>query len=237
MRALWLGLIALAVLLASPATARGAFVVPPIEGHVTDPAGVLTPEERADLEQRLAAHMARSGAEIAVFLVGSLQGETIEDVAYRTFNTWRIGREKLDNGVLLVIAPKERRLRIETGKGIGGQLTDLQASDIIEQRIVPELRAGRTHDAVAAGVDAIAAALASPSRPPETIPPTFLMGALVLLLILAFVLRRFFFLVPWFWWGGRGGGGGGGGFFGGGGGGGYSGGGGRSGGGGASGGW
>jgi uncharacterized protein len=217
-------------------TARAAFVVPPIEGHVTDAAGVLTAEERADLEQRLTRYMESSGVEIAVFVAASLGGEAIEDVAYRTFNSWKIGREKLDNGVLLVIAPKERRIRIETGKGVGGQLTDLQASDIIEHRVAPQLRAGRYHAAIGDGIDAIALALGSKEAPaPPSMPSVPLYApVLVVLLLVGLALLRLFFGGPFlFWGGGRGGG------FGrrGGGGGGYSGGGGRSGGGGASGGW
>ena len=242
MRSLWLAAIAgLAILLAAAGAGASAFVVPPIQGHVTDTAGVLSPEDRAALEQRLTRTMDQSGKEIAVFVVGSLQGETIEDVAYQTFNAWRVGRDKLDNGVLLVIAPQERRVRIETGKGVGGQLTDLQASDIIEHRIAPKLREGSYRAAIDAGLDGITEALdAIGGRPPHRDPPmTFLTigGILVFIVIVLFRLR---FGSGMFFWGGgvRGGGGGGlGGGGWGGGGGGYSGGGGRSGGGGASGGW
>jgi len=241
MRPLWLALL-LGLGLFTLARTGAAFDVPPIQGHITDTAGALTPEERAELEQRLTRYMDASGVEIAVFVAGSLQGETIEDVAYATFNAWKIGRAKLDNGVLLVIAPRERRIRIETGKGVGGQLTDLQASDIIDHRIAPQLRAGRTHDAIADGVDAIAAALGSPGAPPpraSPLPKGYVIGFVVFLVIVLALLRRFVG-GPFFWWGGGGGGGfgggrGGGGFGGGGSGGGYSGGGGSSGGGGASG--
>jgi len=235
MRPVWLAALAcIALLLAAPG-ARAAFVVPPIQGHVTDTAGVLSPGDRADLEQRLTQWMDRKGVEIGVFVVGSLEGETIEDVAYKTFNSWRIGRDKLDNGVLLVIAAKEHRIRIETGKGIGGELTDLQASDIIQSRIAPRLREGRFHDAIADGSDAIAAALGSTQTPAEQPAPTYVPYVVIAFFVL-FVLLRLFLVGgrPFFFWGG---GGGGGGFRGGGGGGGYSGGGGRSGGGGASGGW
>ncbi len=250
MRAAWL--LAFAFLLLGVSAARAARAVPPIEGHVTDTARVLAPSERADLEQQLERDMERSGAEIAVFVVDSLEGETIEDVAYRTFNAWKIGRDKLDDGVLLVIAPRERQVRIETGKGIGGRLTDLQASDIIERRIVPALRVGRYHDAIADGTDAIAAAIGGAGAPMPLVRWD-LASATALAMLLIFFVGGVFFrgrLAAWFcWWGGGGwpGGGGffggdsrrgGGSFFGGGrGGGGYSGGGGRSGGGGASGRW
>lgn len=240
MRSLLLAAIAaLAILFASAGAVASTFVVPPIQGHVTDTAGVLSPEDRAALEQRLTRTMDESGREIAVFVVGSLQGETIEDVAYQTFNTWRVGRDKLDNGVLLVIAPQERRIRIETGKGVGGQLTDLQASDIIEHRIAPKLREGSYRGAIGAGIDGIMEALdAVPGQSQHLDPPmTFLTIGAVLVFIVIVLIRLRFGSGIFFWGGGGRGGGLGGGGWGGGGGGGYSGGGGRSGGGGASGGW
>lgn len=234
MRPGWLAALAcLALLLGAPG-ARAAFAVPAIEGHVTDAAHVLSFAERADLEQRLTRSMDQRGVEIAVFVAGSLGGETIEDVAYETFNSWRVGRDKLDNGVLLVIAPQERRVRIETGKGIGGQLTDLQASDIIDNRIAPRLREGRYHDAIADGCDAIAEILASSQSPAQKMPKYAPFAFIALLILFVLVRLVFFRGRRVFFWGGPGGGGFG---SGGGGGGGYSGGGGRSGGGGASGGW
>jgi len=201
--ALLAALVAL-VALALQAPTAFAFVVPPIQGHVTDTAGVLSQTQRAELEQRLADRMQRSGAEIAVFLPASLEGQSIEDVAYATFNAWRVGRSSLDNGVLLVIAPNERRVRIETGKGVGGQLTDLQASDIIEHVIVPQLREARYRDAVADGTDAIAEALGSQatSEPGLQEPPLYV-SLVAIAVLVAIVLVRLLFGGPFFWWGGR----------------------------------
>ncbi len=239
MRAAWFALVACLALVLGARSSLAAFAVPPIQGHVTDTAGVLKPEDRIELEQKLADDMARSGAEIAVFVVGSLDGQSIEDVAYTTFNTWRVGRASLDNGVLLVIAPRERRIRIETGKGVGGVLTDLQASDIIEHRIAPRLREGRYRDAIADGTDAIAESLGAQPTPDITADaPLVFLGIAVFAVAIVVVLLRRGFGAPLLWWwlavtgrrrgmGGRGAGGGGG----------YSWGGGRSGGGGASGGW
>jgi uncharacterized protein len=246
MRALWLAVALCCALVATATTGFAAFAVPPIQGHVTDTAGALSPAERGDLEQRLTRAMESSGAEVAVLVVPSLEGDAIEDVAYKTFNTWKIGRAKLDNGILLVIAREEHRVRIETGKGAGGQLTDLQSSDIIEHKIAPRLREGRTHDAIADGVDAIVEAIAAGGGPPKASgqPPPAWIIILIAILIVGFIVARVLFGPgPFFWGGGgggngwRGGGGGGWGGGGGGGGGGYSGGGGQSGGGGASGGW
>jgi len=136
-----------------------AFVPPPIEGHVTDTAGKLSIADDAELERELAAVEASTGNEIAVLLCGSLEGETIEDVAYATFNTWKLGKAGADNGVLLVIAPNERRVRIETGKGVGGALTDLESSEIIRDQIAPLLKQEQFKEAISAGTGAIARAL------------------------------------------------------------------------------
>jgi len=157
----WLGLL-VALLVARPAR---AYVPPPIQGHITDLAGKLSASERDDLEQRLEAVNRASGAEIAVLIVTSLQGETIEDVAYGTFNAWKIGKKDKDNGVLLVIAVAERRVRIETGKGVEGQLTDLQTQDIIQHEIGPALKQDHFYDAIRAGTDAIVAAISGQPQP------------------------------------------------------------------------
>src|SRR5262245_41671771 len=108
-----------------------AFTPPAPSGYVTDTAGRLSVQDDARLEANIAQYRARTGHELAVFVTGSLEGESVDDVAYRTFNTWGVGRKGFDDGVLLVIAPNERKVRIETGKGIGDRLTDLAASRII----------------------------------------------------------------------------------------------------------
>ena len=136
-----------------------AYSPPPIAGHVTDVAGKLSPAERDDLDTRLEAIDRASGAEIAVLIVPALGGNTIEDVAYDTFNTWKLGKKGADNGALLVIAVADRRMRIETGKGVEGQLTDLQTQDMIQHEIGPALKQDRFYDGIRAGTDAIAAAI------------------------------------------------------------------------------
>ncbi len=141
--------------------ARGAasYVPPPIQGHVTDEAGKLSASQRAALEKKLEDYRLCSTNEIAVLVAASLRDENIEDVAYTTFNTWKIGRAGHDNGVLLVIAPRERRIRIETGKGVGGSLTDIESSNIIETQIGPRLKVDAFFSAIDAGTTAIGMAL------------------------------------------------------------------------------
>jgi uncharacterized protein len=145
------------------ASTAGAYTPPPISGHVTDVAGKLSQGQTSDLDQRLETVNRKSGAEIAVLITPSLNGETIEDVAYGAFNSWKLGKQGKDNGVLLVIAVAEHRVRIETGKGVEGQLTDLQTQDIIQHQIGPALKEDRFYDGVRAGTDAIAAALGASS--------------------------------------------------------------------------
>jgi uncharacterized protein len=231
-----------ALLIASPALA--AFTPPPLNGHVVDTAGKLTDADILYLDQKLERLRRKGGFEIVAFVVGSLEGETIDDVAYKAFNAWELGQKGRDNGVLLVIAPSERKVRIETGKGVGGALTDLQSNDIIRQRINPLLQQDRFRDAVDQGATAIARTLSQGTPQDEKQPPAsapekpsavntlVLIGVGILVLILAIVsptFRHFLFFFLLFG-GGRGGGGG----VGGGGGSGYQGGGGRSGGGGSS---
>lgn len=165
-----------------------AFEPPPIEGHVTDRAQKLDAPERAALEQKLSAVDAKTGNEIAVLLLPSLGGETIEDVAYTTFNTWKLGKKGRDNGVLLVIATADRKIRIETGKGVGGALTDLESGRIIREKIAPSLKQDRYAEGIEAGCDAIAAALANggvESRKGSGLPFGMSIASLVFILLVA----------------------------------------------------
>lgn len=243
-----LALAALLLLLLPSARAQAAFTPPPLHSHVVDTAGKLSDAEELQLDQKLDALRRQTGFAIVAFVVGSLEGETIDDVTYKTFNTWKIGEAGRDNGVLLVIAPAERRVRIETGRGVGGALTDLQSNDIIRQRISPLLQQDRFYEAVDQGTAAIADALVKgtpeagkrPGAPPQLGAPDLVKvglyaGLLLLVIVLAVVSPTFrsilWVIAQMIFWSGRGGGGRGGGGFGGSG---YGGGGGRSGGGGSS---
>jgi uncharacterized membrane protein YgcG len=148
-----------------------AYTPPPLTGAVNDGASLLTPGERSTLESRLKVHRDAHGDEIVVFTVPSLGGESIEDVAYGTFNAWKIGQKGKDNGVLLVIAPKERKTRIETGKGVGDKITDLQSKQILSERVGPRLKEGKNYEGIAAGVESIASLLTGgPLVPPGEAP-------------------------------------------------------------------
>ena len=170
----------LTVVLGLALTRRGgsaARAVPPMQDAVTDTAGRLTAADDRELEERIAAYRGRTGNEIAVLLVGSLGRETIEDVAYATFNAWGVGQKGKDNGVLLVIAPSERKTRIETGKCVGHLLTDIECARILRERVGPLLRQDRFKDAIVAALDAIEAAL--DERPPPAVPASLYAAAMV----------------------------------------------------------
>src|ERR1700684_802977 len=119
-----------------------AFDVPPIEGHITDLTRTLDESQTATINRELEGVNQSSTVEIAVLVLSSLQGEPIEDIAFKTASTWRLGKAGKDNGVLLVIATGDRRTRIEVGKGMEGSLTDLQTNDILHQRVGPLLKPG-----------------------------------------------------------------------------------------------
>jgi len=142
------------------ATTAGAFAPPPLEGHVTDLTRTLSDGEKAALEVQMTTIERASTVQVAVLVLPTLAGATIEDVGYTTARAWRLGQSGQDNGVLLVIAMGERRIRIEVGKGLEGKLTDLQSSDIIKMKIAPDLKDGHLYQGIYHGVDAISRVVA-----------------------------------------------------------------------------
>ena len=132
-----------------------ALDVPPLTGRVVDLAHVLPGEDREQLSDRLKAHEEKTGNQVAVLILPSLEGEPLEEYSHRVATTWKLGRKGTDNGVLLLIALKERKLRIEVGYGLEGTLTDLRSARIIRSEIVPRFKAGNIPEGVHAGTEAI----------------------------------------------------------------------------------
>ena len=124
-------------------------------GRIVDLAGVLPAHDSEQLSARLEAHEQQTGNQVAVLILPSLEGEPLEEYSHRVATTWRLGRKGTDNGVLLLIALKERKLRIEVGYGLEGTLTDLRSAHIIRNEIVPRFKAGDIPAGVRAGTDAI----------------------------------------------------------------------------------
>jgi uncharacterized protein len=159
LRALVAALLGLLLFCFAPA-ALASYVPPPMTGHVTDPAGRVSGEMVEKLNAKLESYRLRSGNELAVFFPATLDGYSVDDVGFQTARAWKLGAGKNDNGVLLVIAPVERKVRIEVGKGVEGALTDLQSNDII-QKMKPRLRSGEWGLAADEGTDQIIAELDS----------------------------------------------------------------------------
>jgi uncharacterized protein len=259
-RAVMLGLaLAFTAQLAPISIARAAPSFPAPNGtHVVDQANILSPATEAKLDAELTDLESRTSHQVVVATVSSLQGLEIEDYGYQLGRAWKIGREKEDDGVVLLVAPNDRKVRIEVGYGLEPVLTDALSSVIVNQAILPKFKAGDFDGGVSAGTDAIVQQLNLPDDQAKAVaakaktrahdgPPPF---AFLILLVVFFVVmsslrgRRRGGLggaLPWIILGSLGSGGGrdrggwGGGGFGGGGG--FSGGGGSFGGGGSSGSW
>lgn len=137
------------------AQARGLQPVPPLKERVTDLTGTLTAAQQAQLEEKLRGFEARKGAQLAVLVVGSTEPEAIEQYSIRVVDQWKLGREKPDDGALLLVAKEDRTVRIEVGRGLEGALTDLVSRRIIDEAIVPLFRQGDFAGGIDAGLDRI----------------------------------------------------------------------------------
>ncbi len=135
-----------------------ALDVPQLTGRVNDYARMLSPEAATSLEQKLAAFERDQSTQIVVLTVPSLQGDDIDQFAIRVADQWKIGQKGKDNGVILIIAQAEHKVRIEVGMGLQGVLPDLTAGRIIRNVMGPLLKTGNFDQGIAAGVDGIIAA-------------------------------------------------------------------------------
>jgi len=244
-----------AVLLSASLVALAANF-PALTGRIVDQANIIPAATRVDIEPKLADLETKSGIQLVVATVSSLQGEEIEPYANELFRAWKLGEKTKNNGVLLLVAPNERRARIEVGYGLEGTLTDALSKIIVANAIAPRFKDGDFGGGVSRGVDDIITVLTTDasewqkrpavrvdSEPAPDLGDWLLIAGLLIFgvaLIISPGLRFFVFnlLASMAVSSGRGGGYSSGGSFGGGGfGGGFSGGGGSSGGGGASGSW
>ena len=199
MLARWRALPALALLLlGSGAVAQVA--VPPLRAPVTDLTGTLTPEQIATLDSRLREVQARKGNYIAILLVPTTQPETIEQYSLRVVEAWKLERQGVDDGLLLLVAKQDRAVRIEVGYGLEGAVPDVLANRIIEQVIAPSFRKGDFFGGLSEGLTRITAliegeALPEPTSSQRGVPRGDAFGTfLPLLLLVVFVggsiLRR-----------------------------------------------
>jgi uncharacterized protein len=156
MRLILAWLLAILALAASPAHAA---YPPPPDGPVLDQAGIIPAADEAALDAKLRGYNTRTGRALVVATVSSLDGETVEMYAVRLFETWGIGGKESDQGLLFLIAPKEHKLRFETGYGLHGVFPDVLAGRVIRNDVTPRFKAGDMPGGINAGIDAVIAQL------------------------------------------------------------------------------
>jgi uncharacterized protein len=231
---------------------------PALTGRVVDDAHVLSPQTVTDLTTKLADLEAKTGRQVVVVTLPSLQGYDIQDYGYQLGRAWQVGQKGQNNGVVFIVVPSEHKVRIEVGYGLEPVLTDAMSTLILQEQVLPKFRAGDVEGGVVAGTNAIIQQLsldpasaaanvqkATQAARPHGVPFGAIFALIVLFIVFSSLFRRHWGSGGMGWWlpmtilssGSRGGGWGGGGWSGGGGGGGFSGGGGSFGGGGASGSW
>lgn len=168
--------------------------VPPLTGHVVDQTRTLTAEQKQAIEQILSAFEARKGSQLAVLLVPTTQPETIEQYALRVAERWQIGRKKIDDGAILLVAKNDRSVRIEVGYGLEGALNDATSKHLIEEVITPRFRQQDFAGGILAGVQGMVRVidgepLPAPRRDDSATNYLDITGIIVAGAMLGFVLR------------------------------------------------
>lgn len=187
------------------AAAQDLLPVPPLKARVTDLTATLTPQQNAALEQSLRAFEERKGTQIAVLIVPTTRPEAIEPFALRVVEQWKLGRRKVDDGALLLVAKEDRAVRLEVGYGIEGALNDATTARIITEAITPRFKQGDYYGGISAAVESMVRVLDGEPLPAATglgtpqgdnaigqIWPLLFIGALVL----GGVLRRAIGRIP-----------------------------------------
>jgi uncharacterized protein len=155
--ALWVCFVGLAI---------AEVAVPTLTGRVVDQTATLSSEQIAALDQKLKAFEERKGSQIAVLIVPTTEPEAIEQFSIRVAEAWKIGRKRIDDGAILVVAKNDRRLRIEVGYGLEGALTDVTAKRIIDEVITPKFRNGDFAGGISDGVDRMIRVIDGEPLPP-----------------------------------------------------------------------
>ncbi|UXP32786.1 TPM domain-containing protein [Reichenbachiella agarivorans] len=129
--------------------------IPKLKQRVTDQTATLTPYETRYLEEKLEAFEQTKGSQIGILIVSSTSPETIEQYGIRVADEWKLGREGIDDGVLILVAKDDRKVRLEVGYGLEGAIPDIYAKRIVDNVIIPEFRNGKFTSGIDAGVDAV----------------------------------------------------------------------------------
>ena len=177
-----------------------ALVLPTLSGRVVDEANILDPATRTALTQKLADLEAKTTDQLVVVTLRSLQGTSIEDFGFQLGRGWRIGQQGKNNGVLLIVVPSERKVRIEVGYGLEGTLTDAVSKLIIENAIIPRFRSNDIPGGVTRGVDDIISVLTGDAeewkqraaRRPDPTPPW---GTILILILALGVFAMIFIMI------------------------------------------
>lgn len=166
--------------------------VPPLTGRVTDQTTSFTAEQKATLEQTLQTFEARKGSQLAVLIVATTAPEAIEQYAVRVAERWKLGRKKVDDGAILVVAKNDRAVRIEVGYGLEGALNDAISKRIISESITPRFTQGDFYGGVTAGIDQIIRVVDGESLPQRSEKPndgvTSIQQLIPVIFILALVM-------------------------------------------------
>lgn len=161
----------LAWALCSTFAAGAEVAVPPLTARVTDQTATLTAEQASALEQTLRAFEALKGSQIAVLMVPTTAPETIEQYSLRVVEQWKLGRQNVDDGALLIIAKDDRTLRIEVGYGLEGALNDATSKRIVSEVITPYFRQGDFYGGISAGIGQMIRVIDGEALPPPTARP------------------------------------------------------------------
>lgn len=194
------GLLAALLLVLTPAVALG-LEVPPLSGHVNDQADLLSPAAEQALERKLTAYEQKTQQQFALLTLESLEGDALEDFSIRVVEAWKLGKKGKDDGLLLLVVERERKLRIETGYGLEGDVTDAFSARVIRNVLAPAMRAGdvgggidRSFDALMQKASGQTVTLADPQREANDARPAKRPGAglfVLLLFALPFFLPLF----------------------------------------------
>ena len=191
---------ALLLLLAGAAAvgAQELAPIPELKARVTDTVGILDAAQQAALEAKLGSLEAEKGAQIAVLIIPTARPEAIEQYALRVAEAWKLGREGVDDGALLLIATEDRQVRIEVGYGLEGVLTDATSRRIIAEAIVPHFRTGDMYGGTAAGLDRMILVVRGEQLPapevrrPGDSPAAYLPLAFVLAIVAGGIFTKLF---------------------------------------------
>ncbi len=142
---------------------------PALGGRVNDHAGLLPGDSRRALEERLAQHEKQTGHQFAVLTIPSLEGDSLEEFSLRAAEKWKLGRKGTDDGLLLLVVQKERKVRIEVGYGLEGTITDATSARVIRNLITPSFRRGQYADGIRLAIDELIRVSGGGAPPPETV--------------------------------------------------------------------